>query len=88
MSKKQKKSDAKKAAKKTVKKAAKKTASKKTAEKASKAKKTAKKAAPGKPVPSHTTVASRAYAIWQNRQRFGIPGNAYSDWLEAERELS
>ncbi len=69
---------AKKAAKKAVKKVAKK-ASKKVAKKA------AKKA---KPAPTADEIAKAAYGIYRRRVELGLPGDASSDWLEAERSLS
>jgi hypothetical protein len=32
-------------------------------------------------------IRQRAYAIWQARVRDGEPGDAVTDWLEAEAEV-
>lgn len=55
---------------------------------------TAKGAAPVKrpaakqqPVPSADEIALRAYFLAEKRQQLGLPGDAHSDWLEAERQL-
>jgi Protein of unknown function (DUF2934) len=32
-------------------------------------------------------VRSRAYEIYQTRSCYGVPGDALSDWLQAEREV-
>jgi hypothetical protein len=32
-------------------------------------------------------IRARAYHIYQSRNRNGVPGDALSDWLEAEREI-
>jgi len=32
-------------------------------------------------------VRQLAYEIYENRIREGLPGDAYSDWLQAEKEL-
>ena len=32
-------------------------------------------------------VALVAYSIWQVRMKFDLPGDALSDWYEAERRL-
>lgn len=32
------------------------------------------------------TIKKIAYEIWKLRQKYGIPGTAESDWLDAERE--
>ncbi len=37
---------------------------------------------------THENIETRAYDIYRGRQRDGIPGDAQSDWLRAERELS
>lgn len=39
------------------------------------------------PAASHEDVALRAYLIGERRQQAGQPGDATSDWLQAEREL-
>jgi hypothetical protein len=39
------------------------------------------------PKTSEDDIRVRAYAIFQTRMRDGLPGNAMSDWLQAEREL-
>jgi len=36
---------------------------------------------------SSETVAVRAYYIAQERHRLGLPGDATSDWVEAEQQL-
>jgi hypothetical protein len=33
-------------------------------------------------------VRSQAYLLFEERQRAGVPGDAVSDWLRAERELN
>ena len=40
--------------------------------------------APG--APDHAEIEIRAHAIWEARQRQGTPGDALTDWLQAERE--
>jgi len=50
----------------------------------------ARKAAAPKAKSAHFTqddVALRAYFIAEKRQKLGLPGDAHSDWLEAERQL-
>jgi hypothetical protein len=37
--------------------------------------------------PSDETVRLRAYFVSERRRRFGLPGDAESDWLEAKRQL-
>jgi len=37
--------------------------------------------------PSDDEIRMRAYFISQRRRRFALPGDADSDWLEAERQL-
>jgi len=37
--------------------------------------------------PSDDAVRLRAYFISERRRRFGLPGDAESDWLEAKRQL-
>ncbi len=37
--------------------------------------------------PSDDAVRLRAYFISERRRRFGLPGDAESDWLEATRQL-
>jgi|GEM_PF-3165136 len=32
-------------------------------------------------------IRARAFEIFQHRMRCGIPGDAVSDWLQAEREI-
>lgn len=72
-------------AKKVAKKAAKKAApvAKKAMKKA--AKKAVKKS---KPAPTADEIAKAAYGIYRRRVELGLPGDASSDWLEAERSLS
>ena len=36
---------------------------------------------------NHDEICQRAYFISKHRQREGIPGDATSDWIEAERQL-
>jgi hypothetical protein len=36
---------------------------------------------------SDEAIRIRAYFISERRRRFGLPGNADSDWLEAKRQL-
>lgn len=70
-------------------KAAKKAASKKVAKKA--VKKAATTAAPKTRKPSATTsdqIALNAYLIYRRRIELGLPGDARSDWFEAERQLT
>ena len=43
-------------------------------------------AGPGAEVPDET-IRLRAYFISERRRRFGLPGNAESDWIEAKRQL-
>jgi hypothetical protein len=51
------------------------------------AKKSAKKP-PSKAVSFSTEeVALRAYFISEHRQKHGLPGDAHSDWVKAERQL-
>ncbi len=38
-------------------------------------------------VPSDDEIRMRAYFISERRRRFALPGDAESDWLEAERQL-
>jgi hypothetical protein len=47
-----------------------------------KARKTAKASGP-----SQADIALRAYLIGECRMKAGLPGDALSDWLQAEREL-
>jgi hypothetical protein len=37
--------------------------------------------------PSEEEIRTRAYFISERRRRFGLPGDAESDWLEAKRQL-
>ncbi|MEP6602616.1 MAG: DUF2934 domain-containing protein [Spartobacteria bacterium] len=37
--------------------------------------------------PTDEQIAMRAYFISERRQRFALPGDASSDWLEAKRQL-
>jgi hypothetical protein len=37
--------------------------------------------------PSDEQIRLRAYFISERRRRFGLPGDAESDWLEAKRQL-
>jgi len=37
--------------------------------------------------PADETIRLRAYFISERRRRFGLPGDAESDWLEAKRQL-
>ena len=37
--------------------------------------------------PSDEAVGLRAYFISERRRRFGLPGDAESDWLEAKRQV-
>jgi len=37
--------------------------------------------------PSDDQIRTRAYFIAERRHRFGLPGDAESDWLEAKRQL-
>jgi hypothetical protein len=37
--------------------------------------------------PSDDAIRLRAYFISERRRRFGLPGDADSDWLEAKRQL-
>jgi len=37
--------------------------------------------------PSDEAIRLRAYFISERRRRFGLPGDADSDWLEAKRQL-
>jgi hypothetical protein len=37
--------------------------------------------------PSEEEIRTRAYFISEHRRRFGLPGDAESDWLEAKRQL-
>ena len=37
--------------------------------------------------PSDEMIRTRAYFIAERRHRFGLPGDASSDWLEAKRQL-
>jgi hypothetical protein len=37
--------------------------------------------------PSDDAIRLRAYFISERRRRFGLPGGAESDWLEAKRQL-
>ncbi len=43
-------------------------------------------AGPGAELPDET-IRLRAYFISERRRRFGLPGDAESDWLEAKRQL-
>lgn len=40
-----------------------------------------------KPAYSQEEVALHAYFIAEKRQRLGLPGDAHSDWIEAEQQL-
>lgn len=40
------------------------------------------------PQPSNQQVALHAYFIGERRRNLGFPGDATSDWLQAEREMS
>ena len=71
-----------------------KTTKKKTAPVAVAKKPTAKKPAAAKAaLPkkaasySQNDVALRAYFIAEKRRKLGLPGDAHSDWVEAERQL-
>jgi hypothetical protein len=48
--------------------------------------KAGKKAAP-MTEPSDEEISIRAYFISERRRRFGLPGDASSDWLEAKKQL-
>src|SRR5205085_11667649 len=37
--------------------------------------------------PTDEQIQTRAYFISERRRRFGLPGDANSDWLEAKRQL-
>lgn len=37
--------------------------------------------------PTDEQIEMRAYFISERRRRFGLPGDANSDWLEAKRQL-
>jgi len=37
--------------------------------------------------PDREAIASRAYALFEDRQREGIPGDELSDWYAAVKEL-
>jgi hypothetical protein len=37
--------------------------------------------------PSEEEISIRAYFISERRRRFGLPGDASSDWLEAKKQL-
>ena len=52
--------------------------------------KTTKRSAakPKAPPFSREDVALRAYYIGENRQKYGLPGNSSTDWIEAERQLN
>ncbi|MFT4175382.1 MAG: hypothetical protein QM627_01890 [Luteolibacter sp.] len=82
---------AKKTAKKEVAPTAKKTAAKKTAVKKTAAKKTttAKATVEKKPLAkiSPDVLARAAYLNYRRRVENSLPGDAYGDWLEAERQL-
>ncbi len=39
------------------------------------------------PEPSDEEIRIRAYFISERRRRFGLPGDASSDWLEAKKQL-
>lgn len=43
--------------------------------------------APRKKAPSDADIALRAYLIGERRMKLGLPGDAMSDWLQAEQEL-
>jgi hypothetical protein len=59
-----------------------------TAKKPAAAKKTAPATAAQKqPAFTNEDVALRAYFISEKRLRLGLPGDAHSDWIEAERQL-
>lgn len=86
------------AAKKTEKTSAKKSAVKAAAKKAPVKKAAAKKASTGKKVavasakpatakPSLDAIARAAYFNYRRRVDQGLPGDAHSDWVEAERSL-
>ena len=36
----------------------------------------------------HSQINGRAWVIYMGRQRIGLAGDADSDWLEAEKQLS
>ncbi len=80
------------AAKKTVKKAAKKAPAKKavktTAKKAAVKKAPAKKVPTQKAKPTSEAIAKVAYLNYRRRMELGLPGDAASDWLTAERSLA
>lgn len=40
-----------------------------------------------RPIAGVDEVRERAFAIYQRRLADGLPGNALSDWVQAEREL-
>ena len=46
---------------------------------------TAKKPRSTKSAPTHEEIALRAYEIYL--ERGGAPGDAFQDWMQAEREL-
>lgn len=47
-----------------------------------------KKAAPAeKPQPARAEIEKRAREIYENRVAKNLPGDAESDWLQAEKEL-
>jgi hypothetical protein len=37
--------------------------------------------------PTDEEIRMRAYFISERRRRFGLPGDANSDWIEAKRQL-
>ncbi|MCS7009495.1 MAG: DUF2934 domain-containing protein, partial [Chthoniobacterales bacterium] len=58
--------------------------------KTSSGKSKSKKSSPTSPTPiqiSEEEIRLRAYYIGERRARMGWPGDAHSDWLEAERQL-
>lgn len=52
------------------------------------AKKTAAPKAKRTPAFTQEDLALRAYFIAEKRQKLGLPGDAHSDWIEAERQLA
>jgi hypothetical protein len=44
-------------------------------------------AKPAAPAYTPEDIALRAYFVSEHRQKNGLPGDAQSDWLEAERQL-
>lgn len=43
--------------------------------------------APKAPAYTHADISLRAYFVSEKRRAAGLPGDAHSDWLEAERQL-